>query len=143
MFYLDTSVIVAYYCPELLSEKAEDFLTAHTRPAISTLTELEMFSAVSRKVREGGLTRKTGNQIIAKFLGHVEGHFYKYFPVEPHHYRLARNWIGLFATKLKTLDALHLAIASSEGLTLITADYELQESARSLKLDVMLLKIEE
>ncbi|NWF56378.1 MAG: PIN domain-containing protein [Syntrophaceae bacterium] len=43
MVYVDTSVIVAYYCPEPLSEAAEAFLTAHSRPAISSLTELEFF----------------------------------------------------------------------------------------------------
>jgi predicted nucleic acid-binding protein len=140
MFYLDTSVIVAYYCPEALSEKAEDFLMAHTRPAVSSLGELEMFSAVSRKIREGDLNRKAGSRIIAKFLSHLGGHLFKYLPVEPHHYRLARDWMGLFTTKLKTLDALHLAIASSNGLTLVTADRELSESGKSLAIDVMLLE---
>jgi hypothetical protein len=140
MFYLDTSVIVAYYCPEALSGKVEDFLMTQTRPAISSLSELEMFSAVSRKVREGGLKGKIGNRIIAKFLGHVEGHLFKCLPVEPHHFRLARDWMGLFTTKLKTLDALHLAIASSNGLTLVTADRELSKSGKSLGIDVMLLE---
>ena len=143
MFYLDTSVIVTYYCPEALSGKAEDFLTNHTRPAISSLSELEMFSAISRKIREGGLNRRAGSRIIANFLGHVEGHFFKYIPVESHHYRLAGDWMGLFTTKLKTLDALHLAIASSDGLTLVTADQELSESAKSLAMDVVLLKADE
>ena len=140
MFYLDTSVIAAYYCPEPLSGKAEDFLTLHPRPAISSLTELEMFSAMSRKIREGGLNRKTAGKIAGKFLGHVDGHFYRYLPVESHHYRLARDWIGLFSTRLKTLDALHLAIAFSEGLTLVTADHELAESAQTLSLDSIFLK---
>jgi predicted nucleic acid-binding protein len=140
MFYLDTSVIVAYYCPEALSGKADNFLTTHTRPAIDSLSELEMFSAVSRKIREGGLNRKTGSRIIAKFVGHIEGHFYTFLPVESNHYRLARDWMGLFTTKLKTLDALHLAIASSNGLTLVTADRELSESGKSLAVDVRLLE---
>jgi hypothetical protein len=140
MHYIDTSVIVAYYCPEPLSEKAEDFITLQARPALSVLTELEMFSALSRKVREGGLPRKTAVQIMTKFLGHLDGHFYEYLPVELRHYRLAREWIGLFTTKLKTLDALHLSIAASEGLTLVTADHELAGSAKSLSLEVLLLK---
>jgi predicted nucleic acid-binding protein len=60
--------------------------------------------------------------------------------VEPHHYRLARDWIGLFHTNLRTLDALHLAIAHAEGLTFVTADQELAESVKVLALDVMVLK---
>jgi predicted nucleic acid-binding protein len=140
MFYIDTSVIVAYYYPEPLSEKAEAFLMTHIRPAISTLTEVEMFSALSRKIREGGLSRKDAGRIIAKFLSHVDGHFYTHLFVESYHYRLARDWIGLFNTNLKTLDALHLATAHVEGLTFVTGDQELAESARVLALDVVLLK---
>jgi len=140
MFYIDTSVIVAYYYPEPLSEKAEAFLMAHLRPAISTLTEVEMFSALSRKIREGQLSRKDAARIVAKFLSHVDAHFYTHLLVEPHHYRLARDWIGLFHTNLKTLDALHLAIAHGEGLTFVTADQGLAESAKVLALDVVMLK---
>jgi len=140
MFYIDTSVVVAYYYPEPLSEKAEAFLVTHIRPAISTLTEVEMFSALSRKIREGGLSRKDAGRIIAKFLSHLDGHFYTHIFVEPHHYRLARDWIGLFNTNLKTLDALHLAIAHVEGLVFVTIDQGLAESARFLALDVVVLK---
>jgi len=140
MFYIDTSVIVAYYYPEPLSEKAEAFLMTHMRPAISTLTEVEMFSALSRKIREGGLSRKDAGGIIAKFLSHVNGHFYTHLIVEPHHYRLARDWLGLFNTNLKTLDALHLAIAHVERLTFVTADQRLAESVRVLALEVVVLK---
>ena len=140
MFYIDTSVIVAYYYPEPLSEKAEAFLMAHLRPAISTLTEVEMFSALSRKIREGELSRKDAAKIVAKFLSHVDSHFYTHLLLEPHHYRLARDWIGLFNTNLKTLDALHLAIAQGEGLTFVTADQGLAESAKVLDLDVVVLK---
>jgi hypothetical protein len=140
MFYIDTSVIVAYYYPEPLSEKAEAFLMTHIRPAISTLTEVEMFSALSRKIREGGLSRRDASRIIAKFLSHVDGHFYTHLFIESHHYRLARDWIGLFNTNLKTLDALHLATAHVEGFSFVTTDQELAESARFLAPDVVLLK---
>lgn len=49
MFYIDTSVIVPYYYPEPLSEKAEGFLMAHMGPAISTLSDIEMFSMLPRE----------------------------------------------------------------------------------------------
>jgi hypothetical protein len=42
MFYVGTSLLVAYYCPEPLSEKAETFLTSHSPLAVSTATELEI-----------------------------------------------------------------------------------------------------
>ena len=139
MIYVDTNIIVAYYCPESLSEKAENFLTTHLHPTISSLTELEFFSALSRKVREGGLARKKAAQIAAKFFGHVDGHFYRCISVERHHCALARDWLNLFTTKLKTLDSLHLAIASSEGFTLVTADRGLFESAKFFNIEAVLL----
>ena len=140
MFYVDTSLLVAYYCPEPMSEKAEIFLTSHSPLIISTLTELEMFSAVSRKVRGRDLNRPAARRILAKFLSHLDGHFFACLSVATHHLRLARDWIGQFNTSLRSLDAVHLAIASLEGLTMITADRDLAVSAKILSLDVTLIK---
>jgi hypothetical protein len=140
MVYVDTSIIVAYYCPEPLSERAEAFLTAQARPAISSLTEVEFFSALARKVREGGMARNAAVRISSQFLGHLQGHFYSYLPVERRHYTLAREWLGLFSTRLRTLDSLHVAVASSEGLPLSTADRNLYESARYLHIEAALLE---
>jgi predicted nucleic acid-binding protein len=140
MFYVDTSLLVAYYCPEPLSEKAEIFLTSHSPLVISTLTELELFSAVSRKVREKDLNRPSARRILAKFLSHLDGHFFASLPVTTHHLRLARDWIGQFNTSLRSLDALHLAVASLEGLTMVTGDRDLAESAKILSLNVTLIK---
>jgi uncharacterized protein len=138
-FYVDTSVLVAYYCPEPLSDKAEKFLTTHLQPAISALTELELFSAVSKKVREGGINKRDANRIIATFVSHIDNKFYTYLPVQQHHYRLARDWVGLFQFGLRSLDALHLAIASSEELTIVSADRNLLRSAEALGLNRILL----
>jgi predicted nucleic acid-binding protein len=41
---------------------------------------------------------------------------------------------------LRSLDALHLAVVSLEGLTMVTADRDLAESAKILSLDVTLIK---
>ena len=138
-FYIDTSVLVAYYCPEPLSDNAEKFLTAHLQPAISGLTEIELFSAVSRKVREAGISKKDANRILATFVSHIDSKFYTCIDVQPHHYRLARDWIGLFRLGLKSLDAIHLAIASSEGLTIVSADRNLLRSAEALSVNVVFL----
>jgi uncharacterized protein len=140
MVYIDTSVLVAYYSPEPLSEKAEAFLTGQDRVAISNLTELELFSALSRKVREDGLDKSDAGKVAARFLSHVDGDFFEYLTVESQHFRLARDWIGLFNSGLRSLDALHLAIAASAGVPLVTADQGLAKSARSLGVEAVLLK---
>jgi predicted nucleic acid-binding protein len=138
--YIDTSVLVAYYCPEPLSEKVEAFISSHMQPAISALTEIEMFSAISRKVREKSIDRKDADRIAAKFMSHLDNDYFTYLPVEAHHFRLARDWIGMFKLSLKTLDSLHLAIASSEGLSIVTTDKSLSKSAKGLGLNTILLE---
>ena len=49
MIYLDTSVLVSYYCPEALSRQAQDILREAAKPCLSFLTEVELTSAVSKK----------------------------------------------------------------------------------------------
>ena len=55
-------------------------------------------------------------RITSKFISHLETDMYARLPVELHHYKLARDWIALFKWNLRTLDALHLAVASSEDM---------------------------
>jgi uncharacterized protein len=140
MFYLDTSIIAAYYCPEPLSDKAESFLASNSQLAISNLTELEMFSAISRKVREGNLNKNSATRILATFLSHLDNQFYTLVSVDSRHYRLARDWIGLLNNPLRSLDALHLASASIEGRSIVTSDHGLAKSAGMLGVAVILLK---
>jgi len=140
MVYVDTSVLVGYYCPEPISEKVERFLMAQKRPAISLLTEVELFSALSKKIRGKEMNRRDASKVSARFLTHLDNDYYTNIPVETHHYRLARDWIGLFNTDLKSLDALHLAISSAENLTLVTVDKSLFKSARALSRDAILLE---
>ncbi len=140
MVYVDTSVLVAYYCPEPLSQKAEAFVTTHVQPVISALTEIELFSAVSKKVRTKEMKRKDAGRVAARFLADIENGYYTYLPVEGTYYRLARDWIGMFNLSLRTLDALHLAISSSEGLEIVTTDPGLFKSAKALSLKAILLE---
>ena len=139
MIYLDTSVIVAYYCPEALSRQVQDLLREHVKPALSFLTEVEFTSAVAKKVRQNELGSVDGNRILAKFTSHADTGIFRIIPVEKHHYQLAKSWIGLLTTPLRTLDALHLAIASSEELQLITSDKSFFQAAKMLDLDARLI----
>ncbi|MBW2054779.1 MAG: type II toxin-antitoxin system VapC family toxin [Deltaproteobacteria bacterium] len=136
MFYLDTSVLVAYYCPESISEMVEEFFLKIKQPAISQLTELELVSAISRKIREKNLTIEDGNKIIAQFQSHFEKKLFKMIQVQSEHYQMARNWISQFSTPLRTLDALHLAVASLNNLTVLSADYHMAKSAQYFGVDV-------
>ena len=140
MLYLDTSVLVAYYCPEALSQQAQLLVRETVKPALSYLTEVELFSAVAKKVRSKEIRSTDGNRILAKFSSHLDGDLYRIISVANHHWRLARGWIGLFSTSLRTLDALHLSIASAEELEMVTADRLLYQAAETLGVEARLIR---
>jgi len=48
MYYIDTTVLVAYYCPEAMSEQVQSFLGEQLKPAVSELTEVELCFPQSR-----------------------------------------------------------------------------------------------
>ena len=137
MYYIDTSVLVAYYCPEPISETAEKLILSSKRPCISSLTEVELASALSRKVREKNLSPDDGNKIYNQFQSHLEQSFYGLTAVDDRHYQTAKTWIVQFSTSLKTLDALHLAVAAEGDFTLLTADKHLSISAKYFGIDVV------
>jgi len=132
MAYLDTSVLVAYYCPEPLSEAVERTLRRMEQPAISALTEVEFASALARKVREKGMSREEANLVLNEFKAHISQRLFARIPVDREHYTVAFTWLTQFSLPLRTLDALHLAIASGADLDLITADRGLAQSAGEL-----------
>ncbi len=136
MFYIDTSVIVAYYCPEPMSEAVEELIIEIKQPAISHLTEIEFASAISRKIREKNLSQTDGNKILTQFQSHIQQKMFRWLSLEYKHFQMGKNWISQFNTPLRTLDALHLALASSFNLTLLSADLQLLKSARILGVDV-------
>ncbi|MFP4326282.1 MAG: type II toxin-antitoxin system VapC family toxin [Desulfonatronovibrio sp.] len=140
MIYLDTSVVVSYYCPETISSQVQSLLRSQKKkPALSFLTEVEFASALSRKVRMNELGPVDANRILTKFTSHAEAGLYRIIPLEKAHYQLAKGWISLLTTPLRTLDALHLAIASSEELELVTSDESFFSAARMLDLDARLM----
>ena len=137
MYYVDTSVLVAYYCPEPISETAEKLILSSKRPCISSLTEVELASALARKIRENNLSPDDGNKIFNQFQSHLDQSLYALTVVEDRHYQTAKTWIVQFSTPLKTLDALHLAVAAEGDFTLLTADRHLSISAKYFGIDVV------
>ncbi len=139
MVYIDTSVLVSYYCPEPLSEAAEKIILRSDQPSLSALTEVEVASALSRKVRKKEISRVDADRVITEFQTHLSQFLFKRIPVEREHYSLAFNWLIQLSIPLKTLDALHLAVAAGNNLQIITADRQLAGSARKLGLACKLL----
>ncbi len=139
MIYVDTSVLAAFYVPEALSPRAERLLRAEVAPAISDLTEVELLSALARKVRTREMSAAAGTRVAATFLSHVSAGLYTRLAVERAHFRLARDWLAGFTVPLRSLDAVHLALASQRAAKLVTADRELARAARALDVATQLL----
>lgn len=138
--YVDTSVLGAYYCPEPLSAMAEQALRGVEDPVISSLTEVEFFSLVAKKHRLRELSEPKARRALGIFTAHVADGYYRRLMLNAEHYAKARSLIGSFNTALHTLDALHLALAVSEKLPLLTADSTLAAAARKFRVKAMLVK---
>lgn len=141
MIYLDTSVVAPLYWQETLSETVEELIKDELELGLSQLVEIELASALSRRVRMGETAQATARMILERFQAHLDAGFYVRIALETGHYDLACEWIGGFTTPLRTLDALHLAIAAAHDIQLLTADQGLAESAVLLGVDVQLLRV--
>lgn len=137
--YVDTSVLAAYYLPEALSERAQQILMRVRRPVISALVGVEFASVLARRVRTRELSAGAARAVLTRFRSHEEAGLYRVSPVEGAHYARARRWIETLRTPLRTLDALHLAVAARLGCVVLTADVQLARAARSLRVRRRLL----
>jgi uncharacterized protein len=136
LIYADTSILVPYYVPEVLSDRVQEFLRETPDVALSDLGEVEFFSSLARKVKERGLSREDAHRIAALFIGHLEGGAYIRLELERGAYHLAQNWIASFEIPLRTVDALHLAVAATNAIAIATADAAFVRPGRSLGVTV-------
>lgn len=135
---MDTSVLTGAYCQESGSHQAQRVLQDH-EPAISSLTRLELSSAIAKKVRAGTLSRDEATRIIAEFQIHIRDGVFELLAIQAAHYALANDWMDACVTAVRTLEALHLALAHSNGLTLITADKALARAGEQLGAKIKML----
>jgi uncharacterized protein len=132
LIYLDTSALAAIYFPEAASNAVERIVLAAGVCAISDLSEVELFSATSRRLRMRELSRRHADAVAASFRADLAASVFEVLPVTTAHYRYARGLIARFDTPLRTLDSLHLSVAGGEGLQMLTLDRALIRSARRL-----------
>ena len=138
--YVDTSILGAYYCPEPLSAAAEKALRQLKTPVISVLSEVEFCSLISKKHRLHELRDRQAKEILDLFSNHVAEGFYRRISLNTDHFIKARLLVASMDSSLRTLDALHLAVALSEGLTLVTADRELARAGKRHKANSLLIR---
>ena len=140
MIYVDTSVLAAYYCPEPLSARAQRVLQEAVERAISPLVELELVSAIARKVRTHQMRRKDAQRILAVLRSHLEHGLYTRLGIDAVHFAKAREWLETFGIPLQTLDALHVAVAVMNGCPIMTADATLAKACAKVGVTARLIR---
>ncbi|MGQ0650727.1 MAG: PIN domain-containing protein [Betaproteobacteria bacterium] len=101
---------------------------------------LEFASVLERKVRTRELAKAAARAAMTQFRDHERAGLFSLLSVGGAHYARARRWIETFRAPLRTLDALHLALAARSGRTLLTADVQLARAARRLRVHRRLLR---
>ncbi len=139
MIYVDTSVLAAYYCPEPLSGKAQWALAQEHERVISSLVELELVSAIARKVRTREMRRGDAHRILAAFQSHLDQGVYTRLTVDGAHFATAREWLATLMIPLQTLDALHVALAALKGCSIMTADVVLAKACAKVGVKARLI----
>lgn len=130
-YYLDTSALIALYCPEPWSGKTERILqNLEHLPVISELVEVEFCSALARKKQLQEISNKSAKAVLSEFFSHLDQRYYRRCLLNSRHFQQARDWLFQLKISLRTLDALHLAICHQEKLPFLTADKRLVRAAR-------------
>jgi uncharacterized protein len=139
MYYLDACIIVAI----VANEKARSLVRAWLNQSeigtlyISPWVITEVSSALSIKVRTRDLTdeMQSDAQNACRLL--LQNFIIK--PVLQNHFDIAARFAGHASLGLRAGDALHLAIASAYGLTLVTLDRQLADAGPPVGTATMLL----
>ncbi len=136
--YVDTSALAKWYLKEPLSEAVEAYLRSLPFAAISSLTTVEMRCLLARRRRYRQITTEHEMQCHGLFLEDISRGHLHVVTLEDSHTQAALRLMHLLpGHSLRTLDALHLAIARSAGFEIVaTADRIMAQAAAALGLNV-------
>ncbi len=136
--YIDTSALAKWYLNEPRSQDFEAFLQQQGSGVISRLTVVEFRCLLARRQRAREIDMRLARDVFATFEKDIRNGFLAVHPLEDQHAQMAVGLIGrLKGHPLRTLDALHLAIALDlKAVRIATADRALGDAAVALGLEV-------
>jgi hypothetical protein len=129
--YIDASALAKLYLPEPESEALDGFLRGRRDLMVSELTLTEVLSAVARRRREGALDARRANQVRDAVLSDADSGAFRRLDLNPSvHRRAEQLLLSTESVPLRTLDALHIALAASgEATHVITFDSRMADAA--------------
>ena len=137
MIYVDTSLLLPVYVPEVNSERANQILESASAIMISDLTVAEFYVGLARKQKLGELSLQQAGAAGASFESHLAEGLLNRAALHSAHSEAAGQLAKSSEFMLRTLDALHLAVAIGLGLPLATFDGRLADAARGFGVEVL------
>lgn len=134
MNYIDTSALLKWYLPEAGSDAFTAWIATQHEASISRLVSVEMHVVLTRKQRIGELTAPQAKRALTTFLADVDDGLFRMQPIGEAHWDEAERLVAFNTVPgLRTLDALHLAVARiDQAQIFVTADGALAVAARTL-----------
>jgi hypothetical protein len=103
---------------------------------VADLAVTEIVSALSRRLREGALTREVARRVQHAVVGGLDGGVYQRVELTRDVHRRAEHFLlSLIETPLRAADALHLALAlTARAASMASFDVRLRAAARAVGL---------
>ncbi len=138
--YLDTSVLVAALVPEAATQRVQSWLAAQDADALVTSdwTVTEFSSALSIKMRAGKIGAGQRAAALAA-LAKIAAQSLEMLAIGARDFAAAARLADHDVLGLRAGDALHLAVASAHGATIVTLDRKFAAAAEPLGVGVLLM----
>jgi uncharacterized protein len=129
--YIDSSALAKLYVPEHDSDSLDAILRGRRDLLISELAITEVLSAVARKRREGMLSASQAFEIRDAVLADADSGSFCRIDLSPLVHRQAERLLfNVESVALRTLDALHIALALHGSATyIVTFDARMRAAA--------------
>jgi len=136
--YIDSSALAKWYLNEKNSDIFVEYLSEVPTALISQLTITEIRSLLARRRRMREINEGLENEIFTTFQMDIDQAHLMVLPFDIGHFTQATHFISLLKDiPLRTLDALHLAIAKYHHVQILaTADQTMAAAAEQLELEV-------
>ena len=136
--YVDASALVKLYVPERESDALNRTLQGRRDLLVSDLAVTEVVSSLARRRREGVIETEAVVRLYRALLAHLEDRVFRRIELVPGTHREAEKLLlSIEAVRLRSADALHLALAMADKAgTVVTYDGRLGKAALAVGLQV-------